>query len=84
MTKDQVFSVRNGMIICKGEPLGFIQTDKTFTNFKLEVQYRWAPGTKPGNSGYSAHQRRASPPAALHRVPSSRRATPAILRVPPA
>ena len=51
VTKDQVFSVRNGMIICKGEPLGFIQTDKTFTNFKLEVQYRWAPGTKPGNSG---------------------------------
>ncbi len=51
VTKEQVFSVRDGMIICKGEPLGFIQTEKTFTNFKLEVQYRWAPGTKPGNSG---------------------------------
>ena len=51
VAKDQVFSVRDGMIICKGDPLGFIQTDKTFTNFKLEVQYRWAPGTKPGNSG---------------------------------
>jgi hypothetical protein len=51
VTKEQVFSVRDEMIICKGEPLGFIQTDKTFTNFKLEVQYRWAPGTKPGNSG---------------------------------
>jgi hypothetical protein len=47
----QTFSVREGMIICKGEPLGFIQTDKSFTNFRLEVQYRWAPGTKPGNSG---------------------------------
>ncbi len=51
VTKEQVFSVRDGIIICKGEPLGFIQTDQTFTNFKLEVQYRWAPGTKPGNSG---------------------------------
>jgi hypothetical protein len=49
--KEQTFSVRDQMIVCKGEPLGFIETDKSFTNFKLEVQYRWAPGTKPGNSG---------------------------------
>ena len=49
--KEDVFSVRDGVIVCKGEPLGFIQTDQTFTNFKLTVEWRWAPGTTPGNSG---------------------------------
>jgi hypothetical protein len=48
---EDVFSVRDGVIICKGEPLGFIQTDRRFTNFKLEVEWRWTPGKKPGNSG---------------------------------
>jgi hypothetical protein len=51
VSKDQVWAVHDGMIICKGEPLGFIQTDKAFAYFKLEVEWRWAPGTKPGNSG---------------------------------
>jgi len=49
--KEDVFSVRDGVIVCKGEPLGFIQTDQTFTNFKLTAEWRWAPGTTPGNSG---------------------------------
>ena len=48
---EDVFSVSNGMIVCKGDPLGFIQTDKKFVNFRLVVEWRWAPGTKPGNSG---------------------------------
>jgi hypothetical protein len=48
---EDVFSVRKGILICTGEPLGFIHTDRTFTNFKLEVEWRWAPGKKPGNSG---------------------------------
>jgi hypothetical protein len=48
---EDVFSVVNGMIICKGEPLGYIETDRRFTNFKLEVEWRWAPGKPAGNSG---------------------------------
>lgn len=48
---EDVWSVRNGMIICKGEPLGFIETEREFTNFQLVVEWRWAPGQKPGNSG---------------------------------
>jgi hypothetical protein len=46
-----VWSVRDGTIICKGEPLGYLYTAKSYTNFKLSVEWRWAPGTKPGNSG---------------------------------
>jgi len=47
----KVWSVRDGMIVCQGEPFGFLYTDREFTNFRLEVQYRWPPGAKPGNSG---------------------------------
>ncbi len=48
---EKVWTVRDGIIVCKGEPLGFLYSEKTFTNFRLLVEYRWAPGAKPGNSG---------------------------------
>lgn len=51
VAKKDVWTVRDGMIICKGEPLGFIETEESFTDFKLLVEWRWAPGKKPGNSG---------------------------------
>jgi hypothetical protein len=50
-TKESVWSVRDGMIICKGDPIGFIYAGGKLRNFKLVVEYRWAPGAKPGNSG---------------------------------
>lgn len=46
-----VWSVRNGLLICKGEPMGYIATKAKYTNFKLVVEWRWAPGKKAGNSG---------------------------------
>jgi hypothetical protein len=46
-----VWSVKDGMIVCKGKPLGYLYTQKTFTNYRLIVEWRWAPGKKPGNSG---------------------------------
>jgi len=39
--------VRDGMIVCKGEPLGFIETAQNYTDFKLAVEWRWAPGKQP-------------------------------------
>jgi len=48
---EDVWSVKDGLLICKGEPHGFLSTDKKFDNFKLVVEWRWAPGKKPGNSG---------------------------------
>lgn len=51
VSRDAVWSVRNGIIVCKGEPLGALQTTLTCTNFHLTLEYRWAPGSKPGNSG---------------------------------
>ncbi len=49
--RDQVWSVRDGILVCQGDPLGFLYTDRLFANFRLHVEYRWAPGAKPGNSG---------------------------------
>lgn len=49
--RDAVWSVRDGLIICQGTPLGVLQTERAFTNFVLVVEYRWAPGSAPGNSG---------------------------------
>jgi hypothetical protein len=48
---EAVWSVRDGMIVCLGAPIGFLHSEQEFTNFRLVVEYRWAPGSKPGNSG---------------------------------
>lgn len=49
--KEQVWSLRDGMLVCTGTPIGVLYTKKNYTNFRLVVEYRWAPGAKPGNSG---------------------------------
>lgn len=46
-----VWSVRDGLLICRGEPLGYLATTQVFTNARVVVEWRWAPGTQPGNSG---------------------------------
>jgi len=50
-TMKDVWSVKDGILICKGEPMGYLATKKEFENFKLVVVWRWAPGKEPGNSG---------------------------------
>jgi hypothetical protein len=49
--KEDVWSVKDGILVCKGEPLGYLYTAAEFTSFELLVEWRWAPGTEPGNSG---------------------------------
>jgi len=46
-----VWSVKDGVLICKGKPMGYLYTAKSFKNFRLAVEWRWPPGKKPGNSG---------------------------------
>ncbi len=48
---EDVWSVRDGILICRGQPHGYLATEKEFKNFQLLLQWRWAPGKKPGNSG---------------------------------
>jgi len=49
--KEDVWSLKDGVLVCKGEPLGYLYTKQQFKNFKLTLQWRWAPGKEPGNSG---------------------------------
>ena len=46
-----VWSVKDGVLICKGEPAGYLATEKDYVNFKLIVEWRWPEGKTPGNSG---------------------------------
>jgi hypothetical protein len=48
---DDVWSVKDGVLVCKGEPMGYIYTTQAYKNFRVSLEYRWAPGNKPGNSG---------------------------------
>jgi hypothetical protein len=51
-----VWSVKDGVLVCKGDPVGYLQTTNEYTNFRLVVEWRYAPGAaarlgKPPNSG---------------------------------
>jgi hypothetical protein len=48
---EDVWSVQDGILVCKGEPMGYLCTKKEFENYKLIVEWRWAPGKAAGNSG---------------------------------
>lgn len=46
---DQVYRVKEGVISIKGEPLGYMYTKEKYSNFTLELEYRWAG--EASNSG---------------------------------
>lgn len=52
---DSIWSVRDGLLICKGQPAGVIRSEKDYGNYELTVEWRWAPGTQGGNSGLLVH-----------------------------
>jgi len=43
--------VQEGILTCQGNPLGALYRSPAATNFRLVVEYRWPPGSAPGNSG---------------------------------
>jgi len=63
-----VWSVADGILICKGRPPGLMRTEKEFSNYELTVEWRWAPDGKSGNSGVLIH---ASKPKELFVWPKS-------------
>jgi len=62
-----VWSIRdNGILFCKGEPPGVLRTEETFSDYVLEVEWRWTG--EPGNNGVLVH---ASEPRELSIWPKS-------------
>ncbi len=50
---NNVWSVRNGVVRCKGKPNGYMRTKAQYKNYKLHLEWRW-PG-EPTNSGVLLH-----------------------------
>jgi hypothetical protein len=48
---EDVWSIVDGVIVCKGEPLGYLETAGSYQDYTLTFEWRWAPGGEPGNSG---------------------------------
>ena len=54
----QVWSVKDGVIICQGQPFGYLLTDKEYGDYILKVQWRWGekkPAKGNRNSGVFVH-----------------------------
>ena len=51
-TDKDTWTVRDGMIVCKGLPIGVMRTDKQYENFILHIE--WMHMTAGGNSGVFA------------------------------
>jgi hypothetical protein len=65
---EDVWSVEDGVIVCKGKPAGYLRTDKEYENYVLTLEWRWKPGSKGGNSGVLLH---SSDPGAIGVWPKS-------------
>jgi hypothetical protein len=54
---EDVWSVKDGELICTGQPFGYILTEKEYSDYKLEVEWKWTEGEVKGrrNSGVFVH-----------------------------
>jgi len=50
-TKDVWTLNGHGVLACRGEPKGYIYTQKDYTSFRLTLQWRWPTGSEPGSGG---------------------------------
>jgi hypothetical protein len=48
---EDIWKVEDGMIVCKGQPYGYLFTEKEFDDFELALEWRWKEGSTRGNSG---------------------------------
>jgi len=46
---EDVWSVEDGVLVCKGDPGGYLATEGEYESFNLVVEWRWPE--EPGNSG---------------------------------
>ncbi len=54
-TPESVWSVTEGILVCKGRPPGLMRTLMEYADYELIVEWRWAPDSKPENSGILVH-----------------------------
>jgi hypothetical protein len=53
---DQIWTVRDSMIVCEGSVYGYLLTEKEYENYVLRLQWRWGDKVTQGrNSGVFVH-----------------------------
>jgi len=56
VTPDDIWSVRDGVIVCRGHIAGYLRTNQEFSNYVLRLQWRWGDEIKSRrNSGVFVH-----------------------------
>jgi hypothetical protein len=66
---EETWSVKDGTLHCKGQPVGYIRTKKDdYENYRLVVEWRWPEGSRGGNNGVLIH---TTTPGALGVWPKS-------------
>jgi hypothetical protein len=65
---EDVWSVQDGVLHCKGQPVGYIRTEKDYSDYELSLQWRFPEGSEGGNSGVLVH---TSEPGAIGIWPKS-------------
>ncbi len=50
---EETFFVKEGTLVTSGEPFGYIRTKESYSDYNLNVEWRWMQ--EPGNSGVFLH-----------------------------
>jgi hypothetical protein len=53
--KEAVWTIRDGILYCTGTPGGHLISDTAWKDYRLEVEWRWPPGSEGGNNGVLVH-----------------------------
>jgi hypothetical protein len=48
---DKAWSVKDGTIVCEGNPIGYLVTEESYESFELTLEWRFDPTKGAGNSG---------------------------------
>ena len=48
---DAVWCAGDGVLSCRGTPIGYLRTEREFESFQLSLEWRFDPALGPGNSG---------------------------------
>src|SRR5262245_45896220 len=55
-TPQEIWSVKDGVIVCEGSVAGYLLTDKEYENYELRLEWRWGEKAGSGrNSGVFVH-----------------------------
>lgn len=55
-SRDDVWSIQDGVLRCSGDPAGYLRTEREFESFVLELEWRFDPAKGAGNSGVLMRQ----------------------------